>query len=230
MKAIETHYAGCRFRSRIEARWAVFFDHLSIEWEYEAQGYTCSARLTGEEEPIDYLPDFWLPTQGIFAEVKGSLSANECVRLLNVAASLSSNDGDGCGTGPNTVVLGPVPSPRAHRLPPVLHMHKGALHASPWNPLEAQSRCWHPDYVNLADDYLSYGELFQESDIPGAGATLLRTEDAHRPRVELPPWEFSAILTADFLLSGFRVPGKPRRVTNAYTKARSARFEHGERG
>jgi hypothetical protein len=25
-KAIETHYKGYRFRSRLEARWAVFFD------------------------------------------------------------------------------------------------------------------------------------------------------------------------------------------------------------
>lgn len=28
IRAIETRYAGCRFRSRLEARWAVFFDHL----------------------------------------------------------------------------------------------------------------------------------------------------------------------------------------------------------
>lgn len=36
--ALTTRYAGCRFRSRLEARWAVFFDHLGIEWEYEPQG------------------------------------------------------------------------------------------------------------------------------------------------------------------------------------------------
>ena len=37
--AIQTRYAGCRFRSRIEARWAVFFDALGIRWEYEPQGF-----------------------------------------------------------------------------------------------------------------------------------------------------------------------------------------------
>ncbi len=37
--AIETHYAGCRFRSRLEARWAVFFDAIGIEWQYEPQGF-----------------------------------------------------------------------------------------------------------------------------------------------------------------------------------------------
>ncbi len=35
IQAIETRYKGYRFRSRLEARWAVFFDHLKIEWEYE---------------------------------------------------------------------------------------------------------------------------------------------------------------------------------------------------
>lgn len=29
---IQTRYAGCLFRSRLEARWAVFFDHLGIRW------------------------------------------------------------------------------------------------------------------------------------------------------------------------------------------------------
>ena len=31
IKAIETHYRGRRFRSRLEARWAVFFDFIGIE-------------------------------------------------------------------------------------------------------------------------------------------------------------------------------------------------------
>lgn len=39
IKAIETSYKGYRFRSRLEARWAVFFDELGIKWEYEKEGY-----------------------------------------------------------------------------------------------------------------------------------------------------------------------------------------------
>jgi hypothetical protein len=39
IKAIETQYKGYRFRSRLEARWAVFFDALDIKWEYEKEGY-----------------------------------------------------------------------------------------------------------------------------------------------------------------------------------------------
>lgn len=74
---IETEYNGYRFRSRLEARWAVFFDALEIPYEYEAQGYT----LDG----VPYLPDFTLHTYGdrdddtrsdvvrgpVIAEVKG---------------------------------------------------------------------------------------------------------------------------------------------------------------
>jgi hypothetical protein len=62
-KAIETLYSGCRFRSRLEARWATFFNTLGIPWEYEKEGYL----LDG----IPYLPDFWLPEQDSFIEIKG---------------------------------------------------------------------------------------------------------------------------------------------------------------
>lgn len=50
IKAIETRYAGCRFRSRLEARFAVFFDRLQIPWEYEPEGFETAAG--------PYLPDF----------------------------------------------------------------------------------------------------------------------------------------------------------------------------
>ena len=35
MKAIPTEYGGCRFRSRLEARWAAFFDLCRWHWTYE---------------------------------------------------------------------------------------------------------------------------------------------------------------------------------------------------
>ncbi|HUW15144.1 MAG TPA: hypothetical protein VM537_35835 [Anaerolineae bacterium] len=62
MQAIETRYHGARFRSRLEARWAVFFDALDIPWEYEKEGYRLPSGL--------YLPDFWLPMQNVHIEVK----------------------------------------------------------------------------------------------------------------------------------------------------------------
>lgn len=64
MKPIETLYAGCRFRSRLEARWAVFFDTLGIKWEYEKEGYDLG-------DAGWYLPDFWLPDLDSWFETKG---------------------------------------------------------------------------------------------------------------------------------------------------------------
>ena len=33
IKAIETKYNGFRFRSRLEARWAIFFDSIGLKYE-----------------------------------------------------------------------------------------------------------------------------------------------------------------------------------------------------
>lgn len=72
MRAIETKYQGYRFRSRLEARWAVFFDALGICWKYEPEGFELS-------DGTAYLPDFWLPIQehvhpgaGHWFEIKGA--------------------------------------------------------------------------------------------------------------------------------------------------------------
>lgn len=65
IKAIETVYKGYRFRSRLEARWAVFFGEAGIEYQYEPQGFT---GIDGDP----YLPDFYLPGEKVYAEVKGT--------------------------------------------------------------------------------------------------------------------------------------------------------------
>lgn len=63
--AIPTVYRGVRFRSRLEARWAVMFDFLEWPWEYE---------------PIDlagYIPDFVLMFKSpILVEVKPELDVD----------------------------------------------------------------------------------------------------------------------------------------------------------
>jgi len=78
-RPIETRYAGCRFRSRLEARWACFFDTLGIAWEYEPQGY-----LVGPDAR-PYLPDFWLPGEKVWAEVKGSQDQLDIALLVDAA-------------------------------------------------------------------------------------------------------------------------------------------------
>jgi hypothetical protein len=63
VKPIETRYKGYRFRSRLEARWAVFFDQLGVQYEYELEGFSLPSGAA-------YLPDFFLPALGVHVEVK----------------------------------------------------------------------------------------------------------------------------------------------------------------
>lgn len=70
LKAIETRYKGFRFRSRLEARWAVFFDAMGIPWEYEREGYDLGQNGL-------YLPDFWLPKWRVHLEVKGAWATED---------------------------------------------------------------------------------------------------------------------------------------------------------
>lgn len=71
IKAIETEYNGYRFRSRLEARWAVFFDAAGIKYEYEPEGFEVKVN---SKEIYRYLPDFYLPDFDLWVEVKPSKS------------------------------------------------------------------------------------------------------------------------------------------------------------
>lgn len=74
-KAIETIYNGYRFRSRLEARWAVFFDTAGIKYEYEKEGFDLG-------DAGYYLPDFWLPELDMWVEVKGDIpTEHEMIKL-----------------------------------------------------------------------------------------------------------------------------------------------------
>lgn len=70
VKPIETVYKGFRFRSRLEARWAVLFDAMGIKYLYEPEGYRLS-------DGTCYLPDFFLPDMDQFFEVKGVLKLTD---------------------------------------------------------------------------------------------------------------------------------------------------------
>ena len=69
IKAIETRYKGYLFRSRLEARWAVFFDALGIKWEYEPEGVVLP-------DGTRYLPDFVAPTLQLEERVEFSLRSS----------------------------------------------------------------------------------------------------------------------------------------------------------
>ncbi len=73
MKVIQTLYRDYLFRSRLEARWAVFFDALQEKWDYELEGYDL-------DDGDKYLPDFWLPRLNTFVEIKGGKPTDDEIR------------------------------------------------------------------------------------------------------------------------------------------------------
>lgn len=81
LRPLETRYAGCRFRSRTEARWAVFFDAAGLRFQYEPEGFSIRSGC--------YLPDFYLPDVRLFFEVKGAEPTDEerrkCAELCEQA-------------------------------------------------------------------------------------------------------------------------------------------------
>lgn len=81
MNPIPTRYGGTLFRSRVEARWATFFDAAGIRFQYEPDGFRLRPGAV-------YLPDFWLTDLRLFLEVKGQEPTEEerakCADLATV--------------------------------------------------------------------------------------------------------------------------------------------------
>lgn len=78
IKPIPTHYNGCYYRSRLEARWAIYFDCLDIIHEYEPEGFKIDSTTW-------YLPDFYFPAWDCYGEVKHKtlteIQFYKCLRL-----------------------------------------------------------------------------------------------------------------------------------------------------
>lgn len=104
IKPIETFYHGQRFRSRLEARWAVFFDACGAEWEYEPEGFDVG-------NGVLYLPDFRLHNlQGrggptIWVEVKGHMTGEDAKKIKMFVGE----DKNGLPINP-LLILGNIPN------------------------------------------------------------------------------------------------------------------------
>ena len=205
IKAIETRYAGCRFRSRLEARWATFFDHLGIEWEYEPERF----EVGPEHDRRRYLPDFWLPKPGLWVEVKGQLALTEQRTLFYASIP-------GLGlprvADYGLLMLGDIP-----RVEPGWACWHFALRRCEHDghgpgPSLCTNRVWFDGSAlrSAWSDY--YGAHIADPDEPNPSG-----------------WAFQASVTDEPLIFGHRW-GASAPVAAAYAAARSARFEHGESG
>jgi hypothetical protein len=84
IESIETVYKDIPFRSRLEARWAIFWDTLKVPYEYEPKKFDF-----GE---IRYIPDFWLPNQQKWVEIKGQMPNDIEIKKAQLLAQETQND------------------------------------------------------------------------------------------------------------------------------------------
>jgi hypothetical protein len=77
LKPIETFFKGYHFRSRLEARWAVFFEEIGFDWTYEPEGFELPSGAW-------YLPDFLIKNNkhcyDYFYEIKPK-EAEKCAKV-----------------------------------------------------------------------------------------------------------------------------------------------------
>lgn len=197
IKPIETYYAGCRFRSRLEARWAVFFDALGIKWEYEPEGFETKS---GER----YLPDFYLPNDKIYAEVKPPTA--KWVDDFHRADKFVGKNGIG-----QVVFLSNIPDDRSGRewfpVFPVLHydtftginsVRYASFMDGIFNRRCGASKVYASEYFEAMAHC-----RHKEGDLDGLLTDYLRVSLSEETEKE---------------------------IRKQYNKARSARFEHGEEG
>jgi hypothetical protein len=71
IRNIPTRYNEITFRSRREARWAVFWDELGVKYFYEYEGFQLQSGW--------YIPDFWLPHLKIWVEIKANEPSQEAL-------------------------------------------------------------------------------------------------------------------------------------------------------
>ena len=220
IKPIDTVYNGYRFRSRLEARWAVFFDAAGIEYEYEPEGFNLSGG-------VKYLPDFYLPNFCVYVEIKPHLrvAGEDWKRIYAEQDALCRNFRTSTG---KAICL---------------------FHGYPWDDHWNTLFAWdttdsgggesefdirivnfpffpeHPHPIIAANDWRRDREIYLDSDwsIPG---TSVRVHNAISLAGTYPN-ECGGWVLSD-LMTEFYDPKKKDRFTLALLKARQARFEHGE--
>ena len=216
IRAIETHYKGYRFRSRLEARWAVFLDAANIEYQYEVEGFkigTCN-------ENIYYLPDFFLPKENCYVEVKGTDEA-----LFSDGKKIAyavDFDASPCSRG--LLILGDIPDPTR------ISFGNFPMFSYLWNrkSIQHEYAAFLPDIHTGDKIHLVIGgnnilkEVFIYNDIDNSDAIC--DENIPKKASTKCRWTLENLKALDI----YDPKSGGNLLLNAYTKARQARFEHGE--
>lgn len=235
IKAIETRYAGYRFRSRLEARWAVFMDRLNVPWDYEPEGYLV--------DDVPYLPDFLVYPNTEFAfwlEIKGDFPNED---------ELAKTKGLAEGSGIPAYVYWAKLEPPAPDFPDVEYsgsrVHRYAwINGAGWRQYYATlPPTWQlglrPTAFRFPPNAKTEGVesgFWWWTDCPHCGRALIKINgqvgwcpsydgrDANGRPGAWPgkTWPVNGVYP--------RFAHRTPRLLDAYEAARSARFEHGEHG
>lgn len=109
LKIKDTYYKGYRFKSRLEARWAVFFDECGVDWEYEPEEYDLGNGLS-------YLPTFKLhgisgrDGGDIFVEVKDVMDEDTAAKINRFVELGMGNSLKIEKSGTAVLIVGRIPS------------------------------------------------------------------------------------------------------------------------
>jgi hypothetical protein len=195
------------------------FNYLGIAWEYEPQGFLIP--FGNRYEPlVPYLPDFWLPAERIWVEVKGGLSDDDLTKLIGATwdgnglpatpdGGLLNDDietrreGNPAGNrnGPRLLILGPIPDMKQEL--PAHHV-----------------LCHHKSDVIVGHAVVSPKPQGYGFEYAYGGDAIACDSGERYP---------SPCMITGTCQSGIPVAANGG-IRAAYSAARSARFEHGEQG
>jgi len=218
IKNIPTFYDGHKFRSRLEARWAVFFNAAGLRYQYEKEGFSLS---NGKW----YLPDFYLPDINYWVEVKDSACKQETFveDMKKVSCMILDKIAD------NFIILSDIP---------YATMEKNVF----WFPAIHRSlrqcsscECDRVTFLNYAKCYREPDEravYIQDDFYEGVSQKTYNIffNEYTKPIQILPTFISPNPDNYDDISVNDSFAGDNDIVTSAYNKASSSRFEHGERG
>lgn len=206
IKPIGTIYNGHRFRSRLEAKWAVFFDQMGIVYEYEPQGYVL-------EDGHCYLPDFYLPGYKMFVEIKPFSIGYEDILKAKIKA-------ERIAISLNKYFLLCYGDPLDNRLEiyGTLHFKNDPIQGNDSVP------CWQTAEFIIGAEVMN-DDLFTYRKVFDVGIVVAnRYSDADFSVSPFKSEQIYNVIPFNTVFSYDRFPREEQEY------ARQARFEHGERG
>lgn len=224
LRAIETFYNGYRFRSRLEARWAVFFDSAGIEYVYEPEGFVVDNGLC-------YLPDFLIRNviivhgnsepriiPELYIEVKGKMTPNDARKvnkfaMFNPPFSFDKPKSESENSWPEKMHSDWYDNGEHH---PIYILGDIPVGSNGYEIIEwLQNKCYLPPEGYDDNAEYAYPFNFETIDMDNFGAFPAVDDKGHLVLEGDDSTYWKWIFT--------------ERTIKAYNDARQARFEHGEK-